>query len=87
MASVGHRAGPTPRIEVGALADFVLVRADSPELSPGNLVANLVYSASGSVIDATVVDGVVLMHDRVVADEEEVRARAVECARRLGVLA
>jgi 5-methylthioadenosine/S-adenosylhomocysteine deaminase len=78
--------GGLPRIEVGAPADFVLVRADAPELAPGNLLANLVYAASGSVVDAVVVDGQVLMRDRVVADEEEIRARTVECARRLGAL-
>ena len=61
-----------------------IARADAPELSPGNLVAHLVAAASGSVIDGTVVDGRVLMRDR--EDEEEVRARTVACARRLGVL-
>jgi 5-methylthioadenosine/S-adenosylhomocysteine deaminase len=49
-------------------------------------VANLVYSASGSVVDATVVDGRVLMRDRRVDDEEEIRAKANEVARRLGTL-
>jgi 5-methylthioadenosine/S-adenosylhomocysteine deaminase len=73
-------------LEVGAPADFLLARAASPELVPGDPITNLVYAASGSVIDVTVVDGRVLMRDGVVADEEEVRARAVEAARRLGVL-
>jgi 5-methylthioadenosine/S-adenosylhomocysteine deaminase len=78
--------GGSPRIEVGAPADFVLVRTDAAELNPGNLLANLVYAASGSVVDAVVVDGRVLMRDRVVADEQEIRARTVACAHRLGVL-
>lgn len=73
-------------LAVGAPADFVLVRGDAPELAPGNALANLVYAASGSVVDATVVDGHVLMRDGVVEGEEEVRARAIEAARRLGVL-
>ena len=73
-------------LAVGAPADFVLVRGDAPELAPGNALANLVYAASGSVIDATVVDGHVLMRDGVIQGEDEVRARAVEAARRLGVL-
>ncbi len=78
--------GQSATIEVGSSADFVLARADAPELSPGNRIANLIYAASGSVVDATVVDGQVLMRDGVVADEAEIRARMVECAQRLGVL-
>jgi len=78
--------GQHPRLEVGAPADFVLVRANAPELGPGNMLANLIYSASGSVVDATVVDGRVLMRGGVVEEEGEIRARALESARRLGVL-
>lgn len=78
--------GGSGTLAVGAPADFCLVRLDAPELQPGNLVANLVYAASGSVVTTTVVDGVVLMRDRVVAEEDEVRARAKERAARLGVL-
>ncbi|HEY8215606.1 MAG TPA: amidohydrolase [Acidimicrobiia bacterium] len=73
-------------LEVGAPADFLLARADATELVPGDPITNLVYAASGSVIDATVVDGRVLMHDGVIDEEDEVRSRAVEAARRLGVL-
>ncbi|MGH2983036.1 MAG: amidohydrolase [Solirubrobacterales bacterium] len=67
-------------LEAGAPADFLLLRADDPELSAGGLEGDLVYSASGSVVDTTVVAGRVLMRSRVVpaADEivAEVRARA-----------
>jgi 5-methylthioadenosine/S-adenosylhomocysteine deaminase len=77
--------GGTP-LEVGAPADFVLVRAAATELAPGDPITNLVYAASGSVIDATVVDGRVLMRDGVVDGEDEARERAVAAARRLGVL-
>jgi 5-methylthioadenosine/S-adenosylhomocysteine deaminase len=73
-------------LAVGESADFVLVRASAPELAPGHLLDNLVYAASGSVVTTTVVAGTVLMRDRVQDGEEEVRARVVECARRLGVL-
>jgi 5-methylthioadenosine/S-adenosylhomocysteine deaminase len=79
--------GQSGRLEAGAPADFVLVRLDAPELTPGDLVANLVYAASGSVVDTTVVAGEVLMRGRVVEGEEEVRARALEAATRLGVIA
>jgi 5-methylthioadenosine/S-adenosylhomocysteine deaminase len=78
--------GASPSLVPGAAADFVLVRADAPELGPGNVLANLVYAASGAVIDATVVDGRVLMRGGAVEGEAEIRARALECAHRLGVL-
>jgi 5-methylthioadenosine/S-adenosylhomocysteine deaminase len=71
--------GGTP-LEVGQPADFLLLRGSDPELSAGDLDADLVYAAAGSVVDTTVVAGRVLMRDRVVpaADElvAEVRARA-----------
>jgi 5-methylthioadenosine/S-adenosylhomocysteine deaminase len=71
--------GGTP-LEVGEPADFLLLRASDPELSAGDLDADLVYAAGGSVVDTTVVAGRVLMRGRVVpgADElvAEVRSRA-----------
>jgi 5-methylthioadenosine/S-adenosylhomocysteine deaminase len=69
----------------GDPADFLLVRADAPELAPGELVANLVYAASGAVVDATVVAGRVLMRDGAVEGADEVRERALDQAKRLGV--
>jgi 5-methylthioadenosine/S-adenosylhomocysteine deaminase len=67
-------------LEAGAAADFLLLRAGDPELSTGGLEGDLVYAASGSVVDTTVVAGRVLMRGRVVPDAEkivaEVRARA-----------
>jgi 5-methylthioadenosine/S-adenosylhomocysteine deaminase len=80
------RLGASGRLAVGERADFLLVRGDAPELTPGHLIDNLVYSASGSVVASTVVDGAVLMRDGVIDDEAEVCARARECATRLGVL-
>jgi 5-methylthioadenosine/S-adenosylhomocysteine deaminase len=81
----------TPTLAVGERADFLLVDAAAPELAPGHVLDNLVYAATGAVVRTTVVGGGVLMRDRVVVGtdgvhEDEVRARVVECARRLGVL-
>ena len=72
-------------LTVGAPADFLLLRAGSPELSLGDLTSDLVYAASGSVVDTTVVAGRVLMRDGEVPGSEEAVARAVERARRLGL--
>ena len=73
-------------LTVGAAADFILVRLDAPELGPGHLLANLVYAASGHVVDATVVDGKILMRDGRIDGDDEIRAQARERAARLGVL-
>jgi 5-methylthioadenosine/S-adenosylhomocysteine deaminase len=71
--------GGTP-LEPGQPADFLLLRGSDPELSAGDLDADLVYAASGSVVDSAVVAGRVLMRERSVpgADElvAEVRSRA-----------
>ncbi len=74
-----------PALEEGAEADFLLVRTDSAELSLGALDAGLVYAASGAVVDATVVAGTVLMSAGIVADADEVVARARERAGGLGL--
>jgi 5-methylthioadenosine/S-adenosylhomocysteine deaminase len=87
--ATGQRApvlGEPGRLAVGEPADFLLVRSDAPELTPGDLVANLVYAAAGSVVDTTVVAGQVLMRDGEIGDEAEVRAGAIASARRLGVI-
>jgi 5-methylthioadenosine/S-adenosylhomocysteine deaminase len=76
--------GGTP-LEPGQPADFLLLRGSDPELSAGDLDADLVYAAGGSVVDAVVVAGRVLMRDRVVPGAEElvaeVRARAARLTR------
>ena len=67
-------------LAVGEPADLLLLRASEPELSAGDLDADLVYAAGGSVVDTTVVAGEVLMRGRQIPglDEivAEVRARA-----------
>jgi 5-methylthioadenosine/S-adenosylhomocysteine deaminase len=77
------RAAGTP--EVGAPADFLLVRLDTPALGLGSLAAGLVYAATGSVVEATVVAGRVLMREGRIEGEEEIVARARERAERLGL--
>jgi 5-methylthioadenosine/S-adenosylhomocysteine deaminase len=72
-------------LAVGGQADFLLVRTNSPELALGTLDAGLVYAASGSVVDSTVVAGRVLMHGGEVEGEREIVARATERARGLGL--
>jgi 5-methylthioadenosine/S-adenosylhomocysteine deaminase len=69
----------------GAPADFLLLRGDSPELGIGELASDLVYAASGSVVDTTVVAGRVLMRGGEVEGTTEIVARAAERARRLGI--
>jgi 5-methylthioadenosine/S-adenosylhomocysteine deaminase len=71
--------------EIGEPADFLLLRTGSPELSLGDLHSDLVYAASGSIVDTTVVGGQVLMRGGEVPGVEEIVARAVERSRRLGI--
>jgi 5-methylthioadenosine/S-adenosylhomocysteine deaminase len=86
--ATGRRApllGAAPGLEAGQPADFLLLDADAPELSFGELPAALVYAASGAVVRTTVVGGRPLMREREIEGAEEVLARALECARRLGL--
>lgn len=72
-------------LTVGAPADFLVLDPATPELALGDLTSSLVYSANGSAVRDTVVDGRVLMRNRQVADHEEIVARARERAARLGL--
>lgn len=70
----------------GQPADLLLLDLSGPATQPGHdLASDLVYAASGSVVHTTICDGRVLMHDRQIegVDEDEIRARAMESARRL----
>jgi 5-methylthioadenosine/S-adenosylhomocysteine deaminase len=86
--ATGQRApllGAGEPLTVGNAADFLLLRPGSPEIGIGDLTADLVYAASGAVIDTTVVAGRVLTRGGEVPELEEIVARAAERARRLGL--
>jgi 5-methylthioadenosine/S-adenosylhomocysteine deaminase len=69
----------------GAPADFLLLRGEAPELAIGELASNLVYAASGAVVDTAVVAGRVLLRGGELPEQGEVVARATERAARLGL--
>jgi 5-methylthioadenosine/S-adenosylhomocysteine deaminase len=75
----------TRPLATGEPADFLLLRTDTPELVVGDFVADLVYAASGAVVDTTVVAGRVLMRDGEVEGAGEVLVQARERCRRLGL--
>ncbi len=77
--------GGGPRLEAGSPADFLLLRRDSHELGLGDLHSDLVYAASGSIVDTTVAAGRVLMRGGEVDGAGEVVAAAAERALRLGL--
>jgi 5-methylthioadenosine/S-adenosylhomocysteine deaminase len=72
-------------LAVGAPADFLLLRRGAYEIGLGDLASDLVYAAAGSIVDTTVVAGRVLMRGGEVPDAEEVLAKAVASAARLGI--
>jgi 5-methylthioadenosine/S-adenosylhomocysteine deaminase len=72
-------------LAVGEPADFLLLRRDSHELGVGDLASNLVFAASGSIVETTVVGGRVLMRGGAVEGAAEVVSRAAERAEGLGI--
>jgi 5-methylthioadenosine/S-adenosylhomocysteine deaminase len=65
---------PESTIEVGNLADIAVIDFKKPHLQPvHNIVSNLVYAANGSDAHSLVVDGQLLMQDRVVLTLDEER--------------
>ena len=69
--------GGTARLEVGGMADFLLLDRRAPELALGSLEAGLAYAASGSVVDTNVVNGRVLMRGGHIDWLDEARDQAV----------
>jgi 5-methylthioadenosine/S-adenosylhomocysteine deaminase len=76
--------GATP-LAPGQPADFLLLDPEAPELAIGELASNLVYAASGAVVDTAVVAGRVLMRGGEQPERAEIVARAAERAARLGL--
>jgi 5-methylthioadenosine/S-adenosylhomocysteine deaminase len=74
--------GGTP-LAAGEPADFSLVDLDLAEMTPAPLVDGLVYSGTGAVVQTVVVAGRVIMRERRVDDEDEIRIRAGAAARRV----
>jgi 5-methylthioadenosine/S-adenosylhomocysteine deaminase len=70
-------------LEAGQPADFLMIDPETPELSAGDLDADLVYAAPGSVVRTAVVAGNVVMRDRVVPGAEEAMAEVRERSARL----
>jgi 5-methylthioadenosine/S-adenosylhomocysteine deaminase len=71
-------------IREGALADFILVDLDTPELTPGhNLMADIVYSANPSCIDTVICNGKIVMENRRIEGEEEILERTRDIARKI----
>ncbi len=74
----------TGRLEVGALADIVLLDLTEPTLSPmHDPASHAVYAANGGCVHTTICDGRVLMEGREIEGYDEIRARAIEAARRV----
>lgn len=68
----------------GALADLVLVDMTNSQLVPRHdLLSNLVYSANGSCVDTTICDGKILMENRKVPGEDEIKEKAQQVAEEL----
>lgn len=75
-------------IEVGKKADIILVDLNKPHLVPQHaIVANLIYSAQGSDVKTTIIDGKIVMKNGEVLtlDEERVMYEAQKAAEKLMV--
>jgi 5-methylthioadenosine/S-adenosylhomocysteine deaminase len=68
-------------IAEGKLADVVLLDLKTVNLVPNhNLISNIVYSANGCCVDTVICDGEILMEERKVKGEDEIREKAQEVA-------
>jgi 5-methylthioadenosine/S-adenosylhomocysteine deaminase len=79
-------------IQPGFLADIILINTEAPHLTPmHDPMATLVYSARGSDIHTVIINGQMVMHNRIITtvDEKEIlvkaRERAVGVRQRAGL--
>lgn len=73
-------------LEIGKIADITLLDFNKPHLIPENrIISDLVYAAYASDVDTVIVHGQVVMRNRklLTLDEERIRAKVNESARRL----
>jgi len=71
-------------IRPGALADFILLKADAPCFTPGfGFESDMVYAAETSAVDTVVCDGRVLMRNGVIPGEQAIIEEARAAAKRL----
>ena len=76
--------GQSGRIAPGEPADLILLRRDAPEMTPQHdFNSNLVYAANSALVDTVVVAGRVLMRNRRIPDESEIRREAAARAHAL----
>lgn len=69
----------TGSIEEGKKADLIVIDLDSSSLNPLNdLISNLVYSATGEVVETVIIDGKVVVHENELQgmDEENILKKA-----------
>ncbi|MGR6839904.1 amidohydrolase [Aliivibrio wodanis] len=86
MATMGaakalHMEDKIGSIEVGKLADIIVVDTTAPNMMPVyNPYSALVYSANSGNVRHTIVDGKVIMKDRAIltVNEEEIRKEVIE---------
>lgn len=74
------------QLKEGMKADFILIDLDKPHMSPRyDLAANVVYAAQAGDVDTVVIDGRIVMENKVIKtfDEKEVIEKAVFLAEEL----
>lgn len=68
-------------IEVGRLADIVIIDLNNHEFVPGfNTLSDIVYSSTAKSIKTVIIDGFIVMEDGNIPWEHEVITKAKECA-------
>ncbi|NOY24198.1 MAG: amidohydrolase [Acidobacteria bacterium] len=74
---------PVGKLEEGDTADLILLK-QHPIITPlHNPISNLVYAASGTLVDTTICNGKVLMENGYVPGEEDIISAAEKTVRRL----
>jgi len=75
-------------IEVGKRADMIVIDLDAPHLRPlYDPISAIVYSASGADVKDVIVNGRVLMKERVFTslDPDEIKGEVREISRKIGL--
>jgi len=71
-------------IKVGKLADLILIDLNQISFKPGhNFISDIVYSATGNYVSDVICNGKILMRERKIEGEEEIKKEATKRAKNL----
>lgn len=67
-------------IEEGKIADLIIIDIDELVMSPKNdIISEIVYNAKGHNVDTTIINGKILMENKIISNSKDVKDTVAKC--------